>query len=81
MEYCEKTVELATDGQSLARFKLRRALARALTGNIQNAIKDFQFYIEQRDGHEEWKSKAQGWIDALQNGDNPFTEEVLKNLR
>ncbi|MDM8566572.1 hypothetical protein QUF74_13085 [Candidatus Halobeggiatoa sp. HSG11] len=81
MEYCEKAVKLATAEQQLARHKLYRGLARALTGNIQNAIEDFKFYIEKREEHEEWKSRVQGWLDALQKGENPFTEEVLEGLR
>jgi WD40 repeat protein/tetratricopeptide (TPR) repeat protein len=85
MDACEKAVALAPDEQSLARFKLHRGLASVFTSNIQHAIADFQFYreqreldTEQREGHEEWKSKVQEWIEALQNGENPFTEEVLE---
>ncbi|RKZ73796.1 MAG: hypothetical protein DRR19_30630 [Candidatus Parabeggiatoa sp. nov. 1] len=83
MDACENAVALAPDEQSLARFKLHRGLASAFTSNIQHAIADFKFYSEQREfyseqGHEEWKSKVQEWIEALQNGENPFTEEVLE---
>jgi len=77
MEYCEKAVELAPEDGSI---RNRRALARALTGNIQGAIEDFQFAIEKSDG-KEYKSKAQGWIEVLKKGENSFTEEVLKEMR
>ena len=77
MEYCEKAVTIAPKNR---RIRESRALARALTGNIQGAIEDFQFVIEESDD-EELKSKVQGWLDSLQKGKNPFTEEVLKGLR
>jgi tetratricopeptide (TPR) repeat protein len=77
MEYCEKAVELEPYNSYI---RGSRALARALTGNIQGAIEDYQFAIENSD-YEEYKSKAQSWLDCLRKGKNPFTEEVLKGMR
>ena len=77
MDACEKAVELAPEDWSI---RDSRALAKALTGNIQFAIEDFQFAIAESD-KEEYKLKAQGWLDALQKGENPFTEAVLEGLR
>ncbi|MDM8561772.1 hypothetical protein QUF54_00280 [Candidatus Marithioploca araucensis] len=77
MNSCEKAVALAPENWGI---RDSRALARALTGNIQGAIEDLQFVIEKSDD-EEYKSKRQGWLDSLQKGENPFTEEVLKKLR
>ncbi|MFK5968956.1 MAG: hypothetical protein QM487_02390 [Candidatus Marithrix sp.] len=61
-------------------FMDSRALARALTGNIQGAIEDYEFIV-QNASDTECKSKRQSWLDSLQKGENPFTEEVLKGLR
>ncbi len=59
MPYCEKSVELDSSNRDV------RALARALTGNIQGAIEDYQFMIEQLD-LEEMKQQRRIWIEALQ---------------
>ncbi|MBE9039734.1 trypsin-like peptidase domain-containing protein [Oscillatoriales cyanobacterium LEGE 11467] len=56
-----------------------RGLARALTGNTEGAIEDFQAFLNWKRGTA--KFKRQQWIDALRRGENPFTEEVLKELR
>jgi len=77
MNACEKAVTLAPDSWSC---RNSRGLARALTGNIQGAIEDYQFAIENYDD-EGYKTKAQGWLEVLKKGENPFTEEMLKELR
>ena len=77
IEYCEKIVELAPENLG---FIDSRALARALTGNIEDAIEDFKFVVETSDD-EEYVEKAQSWLDSLQKGENPFTEEVLEEMR
>ncbi|MDJ0689527.1 MAG: hypothetical protein QNJ41_13555 [Xenococcaceae cyanobacterium MO_188.B32] len=58
-----------------------RGLARALTGNIQGAIDDFQEYVKSPHRAERYKSKRQQWIEALKKGENPFTDEVLEDLK
>ncbi len=77
MVACEKAVALNPEDGNI---RGSRALARALNGNIQGAIEDFQFAIENYDD-DGWKQKMQGWLDALLKKKNPFTEEVLKGLR
>ena len=57
-----------------------RGLARALTGDIEGAIIDFQVYVEWTSNKEE-KTQGQEWIKALQAGENPFTDELLKELK
>jgi hypothetical protein len=57
-----------------------RGLARALTGDSQGAIEDFQAFIAWTD-NEEQKAQRQRWITALQNGENPFTAEELEGVR
>ncbi|NEQ36876.1 MAG: hypothetical protein F6K40_11540 [Okeania sp. SIO3I5] len=74
---CEKAVALSPkDGGIID----SRGLARALTGDIEGALADFQVFVEWTDD-EENKAKRQQWIKALQAGENPFTDEVLKELR
>ena len=78
----EKAVELATKGNdpSLALIRDTRGLARALTGDKQGAIKDFEAFISS-DRRPELKASRQQWVVALRNGQNPFTPEVLAVLR
>ncbi|MGD1705206.1 WD40 repeat domain-containing protein, partial [Dapis sp. BLCC M229] len=57
-----------------------RGLARALTANIEGAIADFQVFVEWTDNEEE-KAQRQEWIKALEAGEDPFTEEVLNELK
>ncbi len=75
MDACEKAVALAPKDGGI---RDSRGLARALTGDIEGAIKDFQFFLDWTGGRE--KEKRQQWIDALRAGENPFTEEEIKSL-
>ncbi|WP_017316567.1 nSTAND1 domain-containing NTPase [Mastigocladopsis repens] len=73
---CEKAVQLAPgDGN----IRDSRGLARALTGNTQGAIEDFEAFIAQVDD-KEIKSQRQRWVKDLRAGKKPFTEEELKKL-
>ncbi|NEO44087.1 MAG: hypothetical protein F6K55_08085 [Moorea sp. SIO4A3] len=74
---CEKAVELTPDHGGRIDS---RGLARALTGNRKGAIEDFEVFIAWTDNEKE-KAQRQGWVDALKNGENPFTTEVLESLR
>ena len=56
-----------------------RGVARALTGNFEGAIADFETYIPEASGEERVRREA--WVAALKAGENPFTEEVLRGLR
>ena len=74
---CEKAVKLkSNDG----RFRRYRGLATALTGNYQGAIEDFQVLVESIKD-EENKAKVEGWIETLKKGENPFTYQVLEELK
>ncbi|MEQ9354149.1 WD40 repeat domain-containing protein, partial [Coleofasciculus chthonoplastes] len=79
MDACEKAVALAPENGG---FRDSRGIARALTGDKQGAIEDFQAYIEWADSErfEEEIKQRQGWIDALKAGKNPFTEEEIEKL-
>ncbi|NEP78611.1 MAG: hypothetical protein F6K39_10735 [Okeania sp. SIO3B3] len=74
---CEKAVALdPNDGLVFD----TRGLARALTGDIEGAIADFQVYVEWTNDQKK-KAQRQEWIKTLQAGENPFTDEVLESLR
>ncbi|NES76079.1 MULTISPECIES: hypothetical protein [unclassified Okeania] len=74
---CEKAVTLSPKNGSIVNS---RGLARALTGDIKGAIADFQVSVEWT-SNEKKKAQRQKWIEALQAGKNPFTDEVLESLR
>ncbi len=76
MFVCEKAVQLAPNDGSI---RASRGLARALTGNTQGAIEDFEAFIAQTDDKER-KSQRQRWVKDLRAGKNPFTDEELKKL-
>ncbi|BDI14532.1 hypothetical protein ANSO36C_03340 [Nostoc cf. commune SO-36] len=74
---CEKAVTLAPeDGNN----RDSRGLARALTGNYQGAIEDFEAYIAQTDDKDS-KAQRQRWVKDLRAGKNPFTDAEIKKLQ
>ena len=76
----EKAVELtAKEDPSLAGRRDTRGLARALTGDIQGAIEDFEAFIGS-DAKPALKAQRQQWVDALRKGQQPFTPQLLKKL-
>ncbi len=74
---CENAVKLTPKDE---RFINSRGVARALTGDFEGAIKDFEKFVEWTN-NEENKAQRNGWIESLKKGVNPFTDEVLKGLR
>ena len=74
---CEKAVALAPKHGGI---RDSRGVARALTGDTKGAIEDFEAFVQWID-NDEYKSKRQGWIKDLRAGKNPFTPEVLRELR
>ncbi|MBD2100972.1 TIR domain-containing protein [Leptolyngbya sp. FACHB-261] len=77
LDACEKAV--APDPKD-GEIRNSRGLARALTGNTQGAIEDFQAFIAWTDNQER-KARRQRWIAALEAGKNPFTKQELESLR
>ncbi|MEH1934239.1 MAG: tetratricopeptide repeat protein [Nostoc sp.] len=74
---CDKAVALAPeDGNN----RDIRGLARALTGNTQGAIEDFEAYIAQTED-KDIKAQRQRWVKDLRAGKNPFTDAEIKKLR
>ena len=74
---CEQAVTLAFENGGIHDS---RGLARALTGNIDGAIADFQAFVEWTQNAEK-KSQRQQWIDILRAGKNPFTAAEIERLR
>jgi Tol biopolymer transport system component len=77
MQACEKAVALAPKN---GWFRDSRGIARALTGDKQGAIEDFQAFIKSTNWDKEGKKQRQGWIDALKAGKKPFTQEEIETL-
>lgn len=82
LEYCEQAVALSPEPF----IHDSRGLVYALLGDYGNAIIDFTIYIsyyDQRYPGNTLSSVAQrkAWIKAMQRGENPFTAEVLDELR
>ena len=76
MDACEKAVAFNPEHGGR---RDSRGLARALTGDTQGAISDFQAFVDWTDDDEQ-RLQRQRWIDALRAGKNPFTEEEIKSL-
>ncbi|MEI1378350.1 MULTISPECIES: tetratricopeptide repeat protein [unclassified Nostoc] len=74
---CDKAVAFAPED---GRIRDSRGLARALTGNTQGAIEDFEAYIAQSDDKDS-KAQRQRWVKDLRAGKNPFTDAELKKLQ
>jgi len=78
MPACEKAVKLEPSNLDL---KDSRGLARALTGDFQGAITDFQAFLDSTRA-ESLKQQRRDWIKALQASENPFKQpELLKSLQ
>jgi hypothetical protein len=74
---CEK----ALGSESSALLKDTRGLALALTGNISEAIENFESAIAIGELEEEMLEKRKRWLEALKSGINPFTPVELEALR
>ena len=70
---CDRAVELAPDN---AYIKNSRGLVRALTGDMEGAIQDFEAFVAST-SDAKLKVQRQAWIEALRAGQQPLTEEVL----
>jgi len=61
-----------------------RGLARALTGDFDGAIQDFQFFVESAGADSRRQAladKRQRWIGDLELGINPFDAQTLEALK
>jgi tetratricopeptide (TPR) repeat protein len=81
---CNQAVAGATDGEERAAMRLYRGIGYALTGNTSGAIEDLEATLTWTEDVEEYVQLTiaiPAWIEALQQGENPFTEEVLRKFR
>lgn len=78
---CENYVNLASDNEEKALSRATRGVARALTGDFAGAIADFEAYVPFEDEPEEYRVQREQWIKELKEGKNPFTDEVLEELK
>ncbi len=60
-------------------FRDSRGFNRALTGNLEGAIEDFEAFINLADNKMK-KEQRQRWVDTLRAKENPFTPEEIKTL-
>ncbi|MGD1804937.1 eIF2A-related protein [Dapis sp. BLCC M126] len=74
---CEKALELSPNDDEIRSY---RGIAKALTGDYQGAIDEFQVFVDLMKDEEE-KVKVEGWIENLKKGENPITSEVLEELK
>jgi acetyl esterase/lipase len=64
---CDRALELTPNDSDI---RDSRGLVRALLGDMEGAVEDFEF-----------SGQREAWIEALRAGTNPFTSEVLAELR
>jgi tetratricopeptide (TPR) repeat protein len=77
LDACKRAVALKPNDPL---YRRNRGLARALTGDIDGAQEDVQAFIH-GPNPEKKRLQAQAWLDALRAGENPFTPELLEELR
>ncbi|MDJ0659231.1 MAG: caspase family protein [Crocosphaera sp.] len=77
---CENAVKNSPDNTEIKALSIdSQGLARALTEDFEGAIKDFQAVLYLPGGRDKYKRKQ--WIEQLKKGENPFTDEVLEELK
>jgi tetratricopeptide (TPR) repeat protein/transcriptional regulator with XRE-family HTH domain len=84
LPYCQEAVAAEPDQPE---FQDSRGLAYALLGDYPAAMSDFKAYaawLEKEKPYDDWQPKLarrSDWIEALAAGENPFTAELLAELR
>jgi WD40 repeat protein len=78
LSYCDRAVALAPEDGDI---RDSRGLARALTGDYEGAIADFQAFLNTLIIDDQLIRQRQEWIVELQAGKNPFTQDVLDHLK
>lgn len=77
MQKCELAVQL--DGSN-PNIRDSRGLARALTGDLDGAIDDFQHFVDNSTDYDAVQKRI-AWIEELKIGINPFTPDLLESLK
>jgi len=81
MYVCEFGVAMAPEDGGI---RDSRGLARALTGDVDGAIQDFQFFVEWvggDSGRQAQVDRRRGWIAYLKIDVNPFDAQTLEELK
>jgi WD40 repeat protein/tetratricopeptide (TPR) repeat protein len=73
----EKAVSIQPDASWLD----TRGVTRALVGNLTGAIEDFSAFVNGKSPDEKEKAMRREWIVSLKEGRNPFTSELLEQLK
>jgi WD40 repeat protein len=79
--FCERAVTLAPENGN---YIDSRGLNRALQGNFEEAIEDFEYaviWLRNNLADEELIKKRELWISTLREGINPFDAEMLEDLK
>ncbi|HET7248589.1 MAG TPA: DUF3857 domain-containing transglutaminase family protein [Gemmatimonadales bacterium] len=74
---CDAAV--ATD-TTIVGFRDSRGLGRAIAGDLNGARDDFAYVVANSTGAA-FRSTRSAWLSKLRAGENPFTEDVLDELR
>ncbi|MDX1395794.1 MAG: DUF3857 and transglutaminase domain-containing protein [Gemmatimonadota bacterium] len=77
LEYCDLAIDPFDPAPTIVDS---RAVARALSGDVDGAIEDLRYVVENA-GSGEFLDTRAVWLDMLERGENPFTEEELARLR
>ncbi len=81
MPACESAVARVREGDpEYASTRFRHGVARALTGDLENAAADLEPSLHP-ESEEDEDNAVQEWIDALRDHRNPFTPVLLKSWR
>ena len=60
-------------------FRDSRGLARALLGDLEGAIEDFEFFLQEVTDEDRFNQRSE-WTAQLRAGQNPFDEALLRRL-
>ena len=73
----DKAVKLKPNNSNI---QFNWGLARALTGDCQGAIEDFQVFLDSS-GDGEQTDRVEGWIETFKKREKSFTNDVLEKLK
>jgi len=82
LPYCDKAIEIDPN----PRYLDSRGLIYTLLGDYDAAIADFRVVVDELEGStdphlKELYNSRKVWLEALESGENPITQEVLAELR
>jgi len=80
---CETAINKASPSK-MPHYRDSRGITYALLGETDKAVADFQAFVEAFENDSAYGAlvpKRKAWIESLQAGENPFTPEVLEELR